>query len=176
MALIIIDGYNVTGVLRGDMQAARESFVTSLVAYNKRRGHDITVVFDGWKEGRGAERRIATGGIRVVYSALGERADAVMKRMVTPARKWIVVSSDREIQAHAWAAGSVPVSSDEFLDVLERQSPAAGDAPTGREEEDEEENAGRPLKGSPKKRSRKQKARDWALSRLREGRGFSAPR
>lgn len=163
MSLIIIDGYNVTGVLRGDMQAARESLLASLVEYNKRKGHDITVVFDGWKEGRGAERHFATGGIRVVFSALGERADAVMKRMVAADRKWIVVSSDREIQGHAWAVGSVPIGSDEFLDILEGKGAAVrGES----EDRGEDESPGGPLKGSPKKRSRKQKARDWALGRL----------
>lgn len=165
MALIIIDGYNVTGVHVGDMQAARESLLSSLVEYNKRRGHDITVVFDGWKEGRGAERHSATGGIKVVFSALGERADAVIKKMVTPDRKWIVVSSDREIQAHAWAAGSVPLGSDEFLAVLEKRS-AAVDSARDIGGEEEEESPGRPTKGSPRKRSRRQKDRDWALGRL----------
>ena len=90
-----------------------------LAEYKKIKGHDITVVFDGWKSGSGEESHSVTGGIKVIYSRLGEKADAVIKRIVSSEKKqWIVITSDREIADHAWANGSVVVSSDEFSDIL----------------------------------------------------------
>ena len=90
-----------------------------LAEYKKIKGHDITVVFDGWKSGSGEESHSVTGGIKVIYSRLGEKADAVIKRIVSSGKKqWIVITSDREIADHAWANGSVVVSSDEFSDIL----------------------------------------------------------
>lgn len=162
MALIIVDGYNITGVLRGDIEAARDELINAVSDYNKSRGHDITVVFDGWKDGHGRERRYATGGIKVVFSALGEKADSAIKRIVTKDSQWIVVSSDRDIQAHAWAVGSVPVGSEEFLRAVERGS--AGSAPAA--EEDDFPGHSRQSRGNPRKKSRKQKAREWALRKL----------
>src|SRR5512135_465073 len=108
--------------------------IDSLIEYRKKRGHEITVVFDGWKTGEAQESRSMTGGIKVVFSRVGEKADSVIKRIISSERReWIVVTSDRDIADHAWASGSVPVPSDDFLRVIERNSsPFIG-------EEDEED-------------------------------------
>lgn len=123
MAFIVIDGYNVIGVMHGDLDAERQRLIEALAEYAKAKGHDITVVFDGWKDGRTEEGRMVTGGVSVIYSALGEKADSVIKRIVSGKGKhWIVVSSDREIISHAWAEDSVPVKSEEFMKALEGQA------------------------------------------------------
>jgi predicted RNA-binding protein with PIN domain len=152
----------VTGVLLGDMEAARERFIHDISAYKKRKGHDITVVFDGWKDGGGREQRQVIGGIKVIFTALGEQADTVIKKTLTGDVEWIVISSDREIQQHAWAKGSVPIGSGEFLKVLERKSPEGEYS----EDEDEEGTAHQQKKGNPKRPSRKQKAFERALRKL----------
>ena len=73
---IIIDGYNLIGIHHGSVQAERERLIEQLVAYHRRKGHGITLVFDGWKGGPGRESRSMTGGITVIYSGLGEKADS----------------------------------------------------------------------------------------------------
>lgn len=161
MSSIIIDGYNVIGVLHADMDAERRRFIESLMDYRKRTGHEIIVVFDGWREGRGSEQSSSTGGIRVVFSALGEKADTVIKRMISgTGKQWIVISSDRDIQAHAWTRDAVPVGAEDFLRKLERAGRRGGHAA------DEDEYDGRKRKGSPRQPSKKERAVRKALEKL----------
>jgi predicted RNA-binding protein with PIN domain len=161
LSSIIVDGYNVIGVLHADMEAERRRFIESLMQYRKRKGHEITVVFDGWREGRGSEQSSVTGGVRVMYSALGEKADAVIKRMITgTGRQWIVISSDRDIQAHAWARGAVPVGAEDFLRSME----IAGGQGEQKADEDEYDRPQR--KGNPRQPSKKEKALKKALEKL----------
>jgi predicted RNA-binding protein with PIN domain len=56
------------------------------------------------------------GGIKVIYSRIGEKADSVIKRVISCKKcGWIVVTSDRDIADHAWATGSTPISGWDFL-------------------------------------------------------------
>ncbi|HTZ18793.1 MAG TPA: NYN domain-containing protein, partial [Dissulfurispiraceae bacterium] len=92
------------------MEKARDVLIHDIVGYRKIVDHDITVVFDGYKNGMATQTVSYTGGVKVVYSRLGERADDVIKKTVLQHRlEWIVVTADRDIADHAWAAGSVPV-------------------------------------------------------------------
>lgn len=126
MAALIIDGYNVIGVMHKDLEGERQRLIDMLIEYRKAKGHDITVVFDGWKDGSHSETRIGMGGITVIYSALGTKADAVIKRIISEERKaWIVISSDRDIAAHAWAEGSTPIKSEDFMDIIEGEESGA---------------------------------------------------
>ncbi|MER3425410.1 MAG: NYN domain-containing protein, partial [Nitrospiraceae bacterium] len=75
---VIIDGYNLLGALRQigpDSESAREGLVRDLMAYGQRKGHPVTIVFDGWKQGLGTERHEHRTGVEVIYSKRGERAD-----------------------------------------------------------------------------------------------------
>lgn len=74
-------------------------------------------------------------------------------------REWIVISSDREIADHAWANGSVPVSSDQFLERLNH----LGEVEGGLHESEEEEICRR---GNPRQLSKREKAIRRALNRL----------
>lgn len=135
-----------------------------LIGYKKIKSHDITVVFDGWKSGGGREEQSITGGVRVIYSRLGEKADSVIKRIITMERKeWIVITSDRDIMSYAWSIGSVPVPSSEFQSMLEK-----GDlSPAGEYdliEEDSDE--GRKRKGNPQMLSKKERALLRVLRKL----------
>jgi len=105
-----------------------------------------------------------TGGIKVIYSRLGEKADAVIKKTISREKKeWIVISSDREIMSHAWASGSLPISSSEFQAILENSN-------TSIEGEydliEEDYDAGRQRKGNPQKPSKKEKALMRARKKL----------
>ena len=137
------------------MNRQREQLIQLLIAYKKIRGHDITVVFDGWKSGSGREEQFTTGGVRVIYSRLGEKADAVIKRIISREKKeWIVISSDREIMSHAWACGSVPIPSSEFQSLIEKGDTST----TGKYDLIEEDyEGGRQRKGNPQKLSKKEK-------------------
>jgi len=133
MALhLIIDGYNLLGA-RGqvgrapgrDAESGRERLVRELAAYRQRKPHPITVVFDGWQEGFGAEHREHRSGIEVVYSRRGERADQVIQRLAAEfGRDCAVVSSDREVADFAKAEGAFVISAIEFEARLRAAPPA----------------------------------------------------
>lgn len=106
MALrIIIDGYNLirqSPALRSydtqDIAEGREKLIEMLVSYRTLKHHPILVVFDGWQDGAATEHRTREKGIDVIFSKRGEKADEVIKRLVSRLREeLIVVSSDREI-------------------------------------------------------------------------------
>ena len=77
-------------------------------------------MFDGWKGGGHREEHLVTGGIRIIYSRLGDTADALIRKMLRQnGMERVVITSDREISHHAWSAGAVPVPSDLFRERLE---------------------------------------------------------
>jgi predicted RNA-binding protein with PIN domain len=159
MSGLIIDGYNLTGILRGDLEGERQRLIDALSEYRKKKGHNITVVFDGWKDGRGHEHRSTEGGVTVIYTGLGEKADSVINNTVSKSpTPMIVISSDREIQKHAWSQGATPIDSEVFLSALERD-----DSIEGSEEEAYYQERG---KGNPRQLSKKQKAVKRALAKL----------
>lgn len=90
--------------------------------YKKRKGHEITVVFDGWKTGEAKESSYIINGIKVIYTRIGENADSVIKRIISRERyDWIVITSDRDIADFAFSSGATPVSSEKFLNIYRRQ-------------------------------------------------------
>jgi len=159
---IIIDGYNLIGIYHKDLEKQREMLIDSLIEYRKRKGHDITVVFDGWKTGAAQENQSIIGGIKVIYSRIGDKADSVIKRIISSDRReWIVVTSDRDIANHAWALGSIPVSAEDFLIAIEKGIPSYLE-----EKEDDEEYIEPQRKGNPRRLSKKEKAIRRVLSKL----------
>ena len=73
-----------------------------------------------------------------------------------------MITSDREIADHAWASGSIPVSSEKFLNAIERKDPLSPDGG----EYDDDEYIEPQRKGNPRKLSKKDKAIKRALSKL----------
>ncbi len=81
-------------------------FMAKLAVYKRKKGHRITVVFDGWQGGSVEEERDRYENIGIIYSRQGERADEVIKRIIDQtAEETIVVSSDREIASYVTPAG-----------------------------------------------------------------------
>ncbi len=161
------------------MEKAREDLIDLMIRYKRIKAHDITVVFDGYKGGQGNESKTVHGGVAVIYSKLAEKADEVIKRIITKDRKeWIVISSDRDIANHAWAVNSIPVPSDAFIRIVSRKAAVKG-IPEGAGygadihgetdewkdsgEYDEDASAG---KGNPYKLSKRDKSVRRALSKL----------
>lgn len=135
--------------------------IESLIEYRKRKGHNITVVFDGWKTGESQEIYSVVGGVKVIYSRLGEKADSVIKRIISKSQGWIVVTSDRDIIAHAWASGSIPISSEDFLNAIEKRW-----VEMRVEHENNDEYIKTTKKGSSRRLSKKEKAIKRALIKL----------
>lgn len=119
MSKILIDGYNLIGIYHKDIKKARENLIQNLINYSKQKKHDITLVFDGYKEGPGKETTEIRGGIRIIYSGAGEKADDVIKRILKNDKTfWIVITSDRDIEKAAWREKCVVIDSSIFSDIL----------------------------------------------------------
>jgi predicted RNA-binding protein with PIN domain len=173
---IIVDGYNLirqSDVLRQSerisLEEGRRALVRSLADYRKLRGHRITVVFDGWEGGSPTEERDCAGGVEIIYSRLGEKADEVIKRLVAAGSEEIlVVTSDREIVTFAARRGKTSIASLAFAERIERiaaGSSSEADSPGETEEEDDDRRAAAKKKG-PARRLSKQKR--TALARIRK--------
>lgn len=127
---IIIDGYNL--IRQSDsmgrfesfsLQSGRNELIRRTSLYKKARGHRITIVFDGWASDPLMEERDREGGIDIIYSRKGEKADEVIKRMVKEREEEIVVvTSDRNIADSISRSGGVAISSPEFESKMERTS------------------------------------------------------
>jgi predicted RNA-binding protein with PIN domain len=115
---LIIDGYNLLGI-RGQVgsgaEMAREQLLYDLTHYRQRKGHPVTVVFDGWKQGLGSERHEHRAGVQLIYSKRGERADQVIQRLASEfGGDCAVVSSDREVAEFARGHGAFVMTATEF--------------------------------------------------------------
>ena len=125
---ILVDGYNLirqSDLLRRyerrSLEAGRLALMSKLADYKRKKGHRITVVFDGWKGGSTEEERDRHENIEIIYSRQGERADEVIKRITDQtAEEIIVVSSDREIASYAMRQGKTALSSLEFEAIMNR--------------------------------------------------------
>jgi hypothetical protein len=128
MALhLIIDGYNLIRqspeLLRHekiDLEKGRAMLLRSLRAYQRIKHHAITVVFDGWVEGDIFEHRDKEGGIEIIFSRRGEKADEVIQRLSAQKKgETTVVTSDRDLGYSCALKGCTIVSSPEFLAKME---------------------------------------------------------
>lgn len=164
IAFIIIDGYNLIGIYHRDLEAERNRLIESLIRYRERKGHRIVLVFDGWKSGGIREEHVERGGIEIIYSRLGERADNVIKRIISEkGQQWIVVTSDRGITSEVWRFGSIPVPSEIFYEKLFQIQKAYGET---RNLEEEELQPPHGHRGNPHRLSKKDKAIRRAISKL----------
>lgn len=170
---LIIDGYNLLarvggmGVLHSEV--AREALLRDLAAYRQRKGHAVTVVFDGWQHGQPIEGREHRAGVQVIYSKRGERADQVIQRL---AREYgsdcAIVSSDHEIVATAKAHGAFVIGAQEFSDKVRWLSQSAGvlahkELDTG---EDSLPRRDQEKKGNPRKLPKAKRQRSKQLRRF----------
>jgi hypothetical protein len=171
MAYLLIDGYNVTGTAHNDLEKARNDLISALSEYSKIKAHHLTVVFDGWKDGKAEETITWVGGVRVIYSRLAEKADSVIMRIILKEKKpWIVISSDREIADFALKHDLVPITADEFEERLYHTLKPKGwqdeMAMEYEEYDDEDDYTHYRRKGNPKRMSKRQKKKLQALRKL----------
>lgn len=166
---LIIDGYNLLGSqAAAKSEMARESLLHELAAYRHRKGHPLTVVFDGWQQGHPVEHREHRAGVQVIYSRRGEKADQVIQRL---AREYgadcAVVSSDHEIVATARAHGATVMTAQLFMSKLAASGvsgPIHGkELDTG---EEEQPRRGPEKKGNPRKLPKAVRERNRQLKRF----------
>jgi uncharacterized protein len=168
--LLIIDGYNLLHAGRSltrlnvaGLQQERERLIDRLAAYRRKRLCDITVVFDGWQSGWTTENRDRQKGVDLVFSKLEEKADEVIKRMMKEKGTGVtVITSDREIARFAEKISVSVVSSEQFVEKMEKllfrpQKDYGGD---------EEENKREKKKGPAKRLSKKERRARAALKKL----------
>ncbi len=155
---VIIDGYNLLAVFGGTGSAigseeARDDLLARLAAYRQQRGHALTIVFDAWQRGTGAEHREFRSGLEVIYSRRGERADQVIQRLAMDhGRDCAVVSSDREVSDFARSQGAFTIGSREFAARLHLPSQARRREPAVVKDNDDGPRPDpRKKKGNPKK-------------------------
>jgi uncharacterized protein len=115
----IIDGHNLVANTPGldlSMPDDEPRLVELLVRYCQRGGHRVEVYFDGAPPGQAGVRNY--GRVQAHYVAAGTTADEAIRRHLRSlgrsAKNWLLVSSDRAVQAAAREAGARMLGSDEF--------------------------------------------------------------
>jgi predicted RNA-binding protein with PIN domain len=171
MAHILIDGYNLIGIAHDNLESARNNLLHDLKDYSELKNHEITVVFDGWKSGNREQTRIRSRHVTVIYTRIGDTADVVMQRMLTPGTKpWIVVTSDRAISDVAEKRGFAAVTSEEFEEKLFKalNRIRTDSIPDFRPDEygPDTPQEFRSKRGSSRQRSRREKKKLQALKKL----------
>jgi predicted RNA-binding protein with PIN domain len=165
---LVIDGYNLLHVGRSpggvaDLEVERKRLISLLAAYRRQRLCEMTVVFDGWQTGWVTEQREREKGIDLVFSKRGEKADEVIKRMVSERGAGVVVvTSDREISRFAERMAVSVIPSEQFLARIEQTS-LQPRKEVFREDETEE---GEKRKGPSRRLSKKERRRRAALKKL----------
>jgi predicted RNA-binding protein with PIN domain len=171
---IVIDGYNLLkalpdcrGIEAHDPDAARGYLLVQLGRYRWLRGHQITVVFDGWIGGQPIERRSQASGVEVIYSQRGEQADAVIRRLAPQvAHQGVVVTSDRTLASHVQQAGADVIGSVEFGERLRKALVTEEQGTRGQRSNTPDPSHTARHKGTARRASRAERERERKLRNL----------
>jgi predicted RNA-binding protein with PIN domain len=132
----IIDGHNLIGKLPGiqlsDPEDERQ-LAQELQAFAHRTRRRLTVYFDrGTPGGRDVRAGLVT--LKFVSGRTADQAIAAhLRSLGGEASNWTVVTSDREVQAEARAAGAKVISSEAFAGMLgDEDGDEDGESPPGR--------------------------------------------
>lgn len=166
MSYLLVDGYNLLGSVKEDMEKERSDLIHKLFTYCRERSHYAILVFDGWKNGLPLQTRDKIGRVTVIYSKLSETADTVIKRIIARRqREWVVVSSDREIINTALKNGCLYLTSADFYSKM--ASPDTNDDPCCFIEKEEKLSGTKvKKKGNPRRLSKKERKRQKAIRKL----------
>ncbi len=125
---LVIDGYNFLwqdGLFRDQairgFDKGREKVLDWLATQPLLQSFEVVVVFDAYKTDASHPSEETIRGLRVVYTAQGQRADDLIREMAAlHGSAAIVVSSDNEVARHAEKKGCGVLGAREFQRVLER--------------------------------------------------------
>jgi uncharacterized protein len=173
---VIIDGYNLLPAIGSTtaghmpLETGRELLLGLLARYRHRKGHALTVVFDGWQRGQPIESREHRAGVQVIYSKRGERADQVIQRLAREyGSECAIVSSDHEIINAARAHGAVVMAAAEFAEKLQSAASSERSVVPYKELDTDEgflTRRGPEKKGNPRKLPKAQRRRSRQLKRF----------
>lgn len=165
---LLIDGYNLIrctplgGAERAGLEAARENALSLLSRYQRLRGHQVTVVFDG-----PSRNQARVGPVRIIYAP---SADLEIKKLAGPG--WTVVTSDREVAREAERRGATAIDSEAFWSKLGevgegRPAYPGGEARWAKDEDEEEAGDSRVRKkGTARRASKAERRRQAGLNKL----------
>ena len=120
----LIDGHNLIPKLglRLDSMDDEEQLIPRLQEFCRLRRAQLEVFFDGAPAGQASTRN--AGVVTAHFIRKGSSADAAIEarlaRLGKAARNWIVVSSDKRVQAAAGAAHAGVLSSEDFAREMAR--------------------------------------------------------
>ena len=177
----LIDGYNVIRRdpdLRGheaeSLEAGRAALIHLVARKARESRDDFTLVFDGARVTGGAP---SAGRVQVLFSRPPRTADDELIRLARQhGAGAVVVSSDRKIQDAARRSRCGAVTAEQFLQRLSAESephraysrpPTAQAGLTDPATKDDEEDRPQDKRGNPRRLSKKARAAQRALRRLR---------
>jgi len=120
----LIDGHNLIPKLglRLDSIDDEMELIVILQEFYRNERKQLEVYFDGAPTSQAGTRKL--GAVNAHFVRLGATADNAirsrLKKLGKSAKNWIVVSSDREVQAEARAAHAEVLSSESFAKILEQ--------------------------------------------------------
>jgi predicted RNA-binding protein with PIN domain len=160
---IIIDGYNLIGSdrgLTGELEHQRNWLVQRLSIYQEIKGHNVGLVFDGWKSGSLDEVSEIKQGIQIVFSRQGEKADSVIVRLARQKGSGcVVVTSDREVRRAVEKFGAAAIYAGQFSQVLRNlELSSEADSHADRDRSNK--------KGNPSRLGKKERKRLGRLKKL----------
>ena len=168
---VIVDGYNLirnspelSRIDRQNLEAGRQELLRRLGEYQRRKGHQVVVVFDAAESAYSSRRHERIEGISVTFSRKGETADEVIKGLSSAGREgMVVVTSDRELAAFAERHGSFAIAADEFE---QRMTTSAEFLAKDKQEEEEMDRSLRKKKGTARRLSKTERRRQAKLLHL----------
>ncbi len=167
---ILVDGYNYLCAIRGagvlrslNLDMEREKLIETFALYRRYRHNPVTLVFDGEESPNLYRSSSMHAGVKVIYSAQGEKADDVIMEMVQPMD--LVVTADRQIISSVQRQGAEFITPRDFSGKLEMLLMMQGNE---KDETDDYDDS--PIttkkKGNPKRRSKADRRKNRFLRNI----------
>jgi predicted RNA-binding protein with PIN domain len=134
----LIDGHNLIPKmgLRLNDPDDEQALIARLQAFCRQTRKSVEVYFDGAPPGQAGVRKF--GAVTAHFVRQGSSADAAIRqrlhRMGKSAKNWVLVTSDRQVQAEGRAVQSQVISSEAFtrlVDDTQRTAPPGPQPPAG---------------------------------------------
>lgn len=125
--ILVLDGYNILKKIIAAVYATdkqRTDFIKQLVAYAKKKGHQMIVVFDGGPSPWPSHEHY--GDVMVTYAGTQSSADDYIKHYLERKHNReniLLISTDRELNRYARRLDVQSLDADEFQEFLVQALP-----------------------------------------------------